>query len=57
MNLIALLLVPVIISPLGDMTLSIITGVAIIALGYAVWYSKRGSIGSEMAAAAAESAK
>ncbi|MBS1714431.1 MAG: sodium/proton-translocating pyrophosphatase [Armatimonadetes bacterium] len=51
MNLIALLLAPVIIMPVPVAVSAGVTAVAVIALGYAVWYSKRGSFGSEMAAA------
>jgi K(+)-stimulated pyrophosphate-energized sodium pump len=52
MNLIALLLVPVIISPLPNAVLITITLVCVAALAFAVWFSKRSSIGTEMAAVA-----
>lgn len=52
MNLIALLLVPFIIKPMPVMVSGVITVLAVIAIGYAVYYSRRGSIGTEMAAAA-----
>ncbi|MBL8066182.1 MAG: sodium/proton-translocating pyrophosphatase, partial [Chthonomonadaceae bacterium] len=51
MNLIALLLAPVIIAPLSNTVLIIITMAAIALLAYAVWFSKRSSIGSEMSSA------
>ncbi len=54
MNLIALLLAPIIIKPLEDPVLIVITVVAIAALAFAVGFSKRASIGSEMAAASAK---
>ena len=57
MNLIALLLAPVIIMPLDTMVLATITVLSLAALAYAVWFSKRASIGSEMAAATKEPAK
>jgi K(+)-stimulated pyrophosphate-energized sodium pump len=50
MNLIALLLVPAIIAPLSNTVLTVITALAIVALALAFWWSKRSSIGSEMAA-------
>lgn len=57
MNLIALLLVPVIISPLSNMVLGAITLAAVALLAYAVYFSKRSSIGTEMAAATGAEAK
>jgi hypothetical protein len=50
MNLVALLLAPVVILPLANVTLVIIVAVAVIFLGIAIYWSKRGSIGSEIAA-------
>ncbi|MGE0001324.1 MAG: sodium/proton-translocating pyrophosphatase [Fimbriimonadaceae bacterium] len=51
MNLIALLLVPAIIAPRGNTELIVITAAGVAALVVAIWMSKRGSLGSEMAAA------
>ncbi|MCC6402432.1 MAG: sodium/proton-translocating pyrophosphatase [Fimbriimonadaceae bacterium] len=54
MNLIALLLVPAIIAPRGNTELIVITVAGLVALAVAIWMSKRGSLGSEMAAASGE---
>jgi K(+)-stimulated pyrophosphate-energized sodium pump len=54
MNLIALLLVPVIIVPREMAVYGAITAVAALALIVSIVFSKRGSIGSEMAAASAK---
>jgi K(+)-stimulated pyrophosphate-energized sodium pump len=54
MNLIALLLVPAIIAPLSNEVLIGITLASVVALAIAFWWSKRGSIGSEMAAISKE---
>ncbi len=56
MNLIALLLAPVIILPLDNQVLTIVTVSAVAALVFAFWMSKRGSIGSEMAAMSGQTA-
>ncbi|HVT13823.1 MAG TPA: sodium/proton-translocating pyrophosphatase [Fimbriimonadaceae bacterium] len=48
MNLIALLLAPVIIRPFDNTTLGIITGVAILLLIISIYFSKRGSLSTEM---------
>lgn len=53
MNLVALLLAPVVILPLSNLVLGVIVGIAVVALGVAVFWSKRGSIGSEIAKTAA----
>ncbi len=50
MNLVALLLAPVVILPLANTTLMVIVAIAVIFLGIAIYWSKRGSIGSEIAA-------
>lgn len=44
MNLVALLLAPVIIKPLGNPVLIVITVVCIAALAFSIWWSKRGSM-------------
>jgi K(+)-stimulated pyrophosphate-energized sodium pump len=49
MNLVALLLAPLVIAPVSDMTRFIIVGLAVIALAIAVFWSKRGSLGAELA--------
>lgn len=51
MNLIALLIVPVVIQPRDNQVLAIVTLVCLAALGYAIYSSKKGGLGSEMAAA------
>jgi K(+)-stimulated pyrophosphate-energized sodium pump len=56
MNLVALLIAPQVIRPLGDGVLTAITVAAAIALVIAIWWSKRGSMGDSMNAAAAEAA-
>lgn len=55
MNLVALILVPVVIAPLSQITLYIVSGACVIALGIAVFWSKRGSIGTEIAKTTGES--
>lgn len=54
MNLVALLLAPVVILPLSTVVLVTVVAVSVLLLAIAVYWSKRGSIGSELAAAAAE---
>jgi K(+)-stimulated pyrophosphate-energized sodium pump len=54
MNLVALLLAPAVIQPYGDLTLGIITGVALFALIFSIWWSKRASLSTELQAAAAK---
>jgi K(+)-stimulated pyrophosphate-energized sodium pump len=54
MNLVALLLAPFVIQVRSDMTNGIITGVCVVALAFSIWWSKRGSMSSAMAEAAAE---
>lgn len=54
MNLVALLIAPQVIRPLGDGVLITITLIALIALVIAIWWSKRGSMGDSMNAAANE---
>ena len=49
MNLVALLLAPLVIAPISDVTRFIIVGLAVIALAIAVFWSKRGSLGAELA--------
>jgi K(+)-stimulated pyrophosphate-energized sodium pump len=48
MNLVALILAPIVILPLGNMTLAIITAACIFALAFSIWWSKRGSMSSAM---------
>ncbi len=55
MNLVALILVPVVIAPLSQITLYIVSGACVVALGIAVFWSKRGSIGTEIAKTTGES--
>lgn len=54
MNLVALLLIPAIISPYSNTILATITGVCILLLVIAIVVSKKGSISSELNAVAAE---
>lgn len=54
MNLVALLMAPVIIQPLGNPTLIIITTLAVAALVVSFWWSKRGSLAQGMASVAEE---
>ncbi|MDI9641397.1 sodium/proton-translocating pyrophosphatase [Kamptonema cortianum] len=54
MNLVALLLAPQVIRPWPQEVLITITVLAAIALGLAIWWSKRGGMGAGMAAAAEE---
>jgi K(+)-stimulated pyrophosphate-energized sodium pump len=54
MNLVALLLAGVIVRPYGDVTLSIITGVAIAALTVSIVISKKGSMSEQMKVATSE---
>jgi K(+)-stimulated pyrophosphate-energized sodium pump len=49
MNLVALLLAPVVILNMADWVRGIIVGACVVALAIAVFWSKRGSIGSELA--------
>lgn len=49
MNLVALLIAPVVIMPLSLTVLLIITGLSVLALGIAVFWSKRGSFGEMLA--------
>jgi K(+)-stimulated pyrophosphate-energized sodium pump len=48
MNLVALLLAPVIIRPFDTTILSIITGVSVLLLVISIYFSKRGSLSTEM---------
>jgi K(+)-stimulated pyrophosphate-energized sodium pump len=50
MNLVALLLAPVVIQPLGNATLITITVVCVAALCFSVWWSKRSSLTAELGA-------
>lgn len=54
MNLVALLIAPIVIMPLSNMVLGIVVAVCVILLAIAVWWSKRGSIGSELQKQTAE---
>ena len=54
MNLVALLLAPLVITPMSDMVRYIIVGVTVLALGIAVFWSKRGSMGAELAKTSGE---
>jgi len=54
MNLVALLLAPVVIRPLGTGVLVAVTLVCVGALAFSVYWSKRGSMAAEIAAAAKE---
>ncbi|HWP31542.1 MAG TPA: sodium/proton-translocating pyrophosphatase [Fimbriimonadales bacterium] len=53
MNLVALLMAPVVIRPLPNWVLITVAGIAIVLLGIAVFWSKRGSIGTELVKAKA----
>ncbi|MBS1719393.1 MAG: sodium/proton-translocating pyrophosphatase [Armatimonadetes bacterium] len=57
MNLVALLLAPVIIRPFGNTTLIIVTVLAISALGFAIYLSKKGSLADEMMKVTEEAAE
>ncbi len=48
MNLVALLLAPFIIRPFGNTVLSVITGVSLLLLIISIYFSKRGSLSTEM---------
>ena len=48
MNLVALLLVPVVITPRSDATLIVITVLAALAIAVAIWWSKRSGMGTAM---------
>lgn len=50
MNLVALLLAPIIILPLSNLVLSLITGGAILLFIGAIWWSKRSSLAQELSA-------
>ncbi|MBA3727537.1 MAG: sodium/proton-translocating pyrophosphatase, partial [Armatimonadetes bacterium] len=52
MNLVALLLAPVVITKMDDWVRYLIVGLAVVALAIAVFWSKRGSIGTELAKSA-----
>ncbi len=54
MNLVALLIAPIVIMPLPQWVLGIVVAICIIGLAIAVWWSKRGSIGSELQKQSAE---
>lgn len=54
MNLVALLLAPLVIQPRPDAVNGVITAVCVVALAFSIWWSKRGSMSSAMAEAAAE---
>jgi len=56
MNLVAVLLAPVVIQPLGSTIAGLITAVCVAALAFSIYWSKRGSMSSAMAEAAAENA-
>lgn len=56
MNLVAVLLAPVVIQPLGDGIAISITLACVAALAFSIYWSKRGSMSSAMAEAAAENA-
>lgn len=56
MNLVAVLLAPVVIQPLGNAVAITITVVCVAALAFSIYWSKRGSMSSAMAEAAAEQA-
>jgi K(+)-stimulated pyrophosphate-energized sodium pump len=49
MNLVALLLAPAVIAPMADWVRYVIVAVSIVALAIAVFWSKRGSMGAELA--------
>ncbi len=52
MNLVALLLAPIVIRPFDNKVLALITGVAVLALAFSIYFSKKGSLSSEMQKAA-----
>jgi K(+)-stimulated pyrophosphate-energized sodium pump len=54
MNLVALLLAGVIVRPYGDLTLSIVTGIAVALLAVSIIVSKKGSMSEQMKAATSE---
>jgi K(+)-stimulated pyrophosphate-energized sodium pump len=54
MNLVALLLAPMIILPMADWIRYVIVGVTLVALAIAVFWSKRGSMGAELAKTSGE---
>ena len=54
MNLVAVLLAPVVIQPLGDAVAITITLICVAALAFSIYWSKRGSMSSAMAEATAE---
>lgn len=57
MNLVALLVVPFVIIPLSTAVTATVTVLALIALIISIWWSKRGSMSSEMMAAEADAAE
>ena len=57
MNLLALLLAPIVIIDMSDTTRGIIVVFCLIALAIAVFWSKRGTIGSELAKTAGAAAE
>ncbi|MFN8139149.1 MAG: sodium/proton-translocating pyrophosphatase [Fimbriimonadales bacterium] len=54
MNLVSLLIAPVVIMPLAPWILYLITGICIVMLTIAVWWSKRGSFGEMLSSASHE---
>lgn len=57
MNLVALLLAPVIIMPFGTGILVAVTALAIAALAFSIWFSKKGSMSTALMAAQGEGAQ
>ncbi len=53
MNLVALLLAGVVIQPLPDSVLSVVTAACVLALAFSIWWSKRSSMSSELGAISA----
>jgi K(+)-stimulated pyrophosphate-energized sodium pump len=54
MNLVALLLAPAVITPYGDVVTISVTVACLVALAFSIWWSKRSSMTTAMAAAASE---
>jgi K(+)-stimulated pyrophosphate-energized sodium pump len=54
MNLVALLLAPIVIMPFNDNVLVTVTLIALIALAFSIYFSKKGSLSTSLQAAQAE---
>ncbi len=50
MNLVSILIAPVVIQPLSDVTRLLAAGVALLALGFSIYWSKRGSVAESVSA-------